>query len=258
MLTALCAPSVWASKGERPIRLGYWLRHFTIPVGSFNDLVLALEALKDEPQAYIVRGRVIDDAAPQIRRRMKEPQSIESAFRQWLCIDIDALDIDTRDLARAVYRARSLLPRGLAEAQCYYAVTGSTSPTKLHVHLWFWLERPYADAELRAALRAYPVDLSLYTAVQPHFTSLPTIDGDALVRRGILEGIDAHLETPAEVDPVVAWQALERACAQVAKADKGARHAMLNKSAYHLAVHISSGALSREDVEKALFWAAES
>jgi predicted P-loop ATPase len=252
----LYGPTVWAAKGPNPIRLGYWLQWKEAVPQSFIEMVTTLEVLADIPQAYIVRGTPIDTQFIPIRRRKKEPAFIRDEPRQWLCIDIDGFATDTSDLPRAVRRAKATLPLGLSSAECYYAVTGSTKRYSLHVHLWFWLERTYSSVEVKTALRNAPIDHSLYSPVQPHFTARPVIPDDTLVRRGIINGLPAKLGLVPEPDRIGAINALELACNHIAKARKGNRHGTLNRNAFHLARRIAEGAIERDPLESALSDAA--
>ena len=259
-LSVLSSPRVQAAKG-RPIRLGYWLKYDEIPLTSFDDLTAALTGLAPLPQTYVIRGRKIVDCAV-IRRRFKhEPFHLGASPRQWLCVDVDAAPIPgalTNPVA-AVTAARALLPDGLATAQCYYAITGSATDELLHTHLWFWLDRPYADAEIITALIGIKcVDNSLYKPTQPHFTALPVIDGDPLAgrRRGILTGECARLGSPRQVNATAAWIAIEHNLTTIARKKKGERHVAINASAYHLAEHVASGAVARNDLEAVLIDAA--
>ena len=43
----------------------------------------------------------------------------------------------------------------------------------IRVHLWYWLERPCSDAEMKAWLSGYPVDLRLFNPIQIHLTANP-------------------------------------------------------------------------------------
>ena len=44
---------------------------------------------------------------------------------------------------------------------------------KIRLHLWYWLNRPCSDAEMKGWLQDSPVDLALFNPVQPHFTANP-------------------------------------------------------------------------------------
>ena len=43
----------------------------------------------------------------------------------------------------------------------------------IRVHLWYWLERPCSDAEMKAWLSGCPVDLRLFNPTQIHLTANP-------------------------------------------------------------------------------------
>ena len=256
VLPVVSSPTVQAAKG-RPIRLGYMLRYDEIPLTCFSDLCAALDALANLNQAYVIRGRKqVEDRL--IRRRFKhEPFHLAQQPRQWLCIDFDAVPIaDTyADPVGSVTAARAMLPSGLANAECYYAITKSTTDCQLNVHLWFWLDRPHAASEVSGALQGISgVDHSLYKPTQPHFTASPLLDIDPLKgrRRGTLTGDPARIGEPVIVNPTAAWLAIERNCTAIARKPPGERHNAINRAAFHLAEHVASGAVSRDDLEAVL------
>ena len=48
----------------------------------------------------------------------------------------------------------------------------------IRVHLWFWLDRPCSDDEMKAWLSSCPVDLRLFNPIQVHLTANPCfLDG---------------------------------------------------------------------------------
>ena len=48
----------------------------------------------------------------------------------------------------------------------------------IRVHLWFWLERPCSDDEMKAWLSGCPIDLRLFNPIQIHLTANPRfVDG---------------------------------------------------------------------------------
>lgn len=262
-LTVLYAPEVIAAKGNGAIRLGYSLYYDIIPLDSFGSLVLALESLKSLPHAYVVRGHPRDGLPLRIRRRSKtEPFHLENVPEQWLCIDIDgrlsAVDCFAEP-ARAVDVIRATLPHGLSQAACYYALTGSCKAHMIHCHLWFYLDRPYSNAELLRELGGR-CDTSLYKPTQPHFTAAPRIVPDAIAdkRRGILDGGIGWLgKEPLKADPIAAEEQLKASMAEVAAQTKGNRHMAVNRRAYYMGRHVAVGAIERLRVIETLVTAAQ-
>ena len=47
------------------------------------------------------------------------------------------------------------------------------------MHMWYWLERPCSDTEMKAWLSGCPVDLRLFNLTQIHLTANPQFVGEA-------------------------------------------------------------------------------
>jgi hypothetical protein len=112
----------------------------------------------------------------------------------------------------AIDHVLAMLPPEFADATCWWQWSSSqgivTGPKKdegppptLSVHLWFWLDRPIADAELErwarhtnrvAGLKL--IDTQLFNAIQPHYTAAPIFDDDLVDplprRSGLRRGCD--------------------------------------------------------------------
>jgi hypothetical protein len=80
----------------------------------------------------------------------------------------------------------NLLPPEFADASFIYQLSSSAGLTKrdneLNVHLWFFTNREYANAELRewgkwwnAKQRRKIIDTAVFTEVQPHYTNEPEL-----------------------------------------------------------------------------------
>ena len=50
----------------------------------------------------------------------------------------------------------------------------------IRVHLWYWLNRPCSDAEMKAWLSGCPVDMRLFNPTQIHLTANPRFIGGAV------------------------------------------------------------------------------
>lgn len=260
-ITLLYGPDVCAAKGNGQRKLGFTLFHSSVAVESLSDLVGLLESLKSQPGVYVVRGDVADGAPPRIRRRSRHaPYHLVDTPRQWICVDIDGrpsvIDCHASPMA-AVVRAREALPGGLSTAACYYALTASCEPHVLHAHLWFYLDRPYSNSELRRNLAGY-CDTSLFKPTQPHFTAAPLIPGDTIDRRGLLDGEPMGWlgSAPLVADPAAAETQLQSAMAEVAAQTKGNRHYAVNRRAYFMGRHVCTGAIERARVIECLVSAA--
>jgi hypothetical protein len=66
------------------------------------------------------------------------------------------------------------LPPEFQQADCWYHFSSSMGiKAGIRVHLWYWLERPCSDAEMKAWLSGCPVDKRLFNPIQIHLTANP-------------------------------------------------------------------------------------
>ncbi|WP_339816908.1 hypothetical protein [uncultured Paracoccus sp.] len=148
----------------------------------------ALGNLEGNPSKFVIRGQLICGRSCSGVRRLLKPQggvpaTFEACPREWCMIDIDELplpsDVDDfrANKERLVSIAIAHLPPEFATVDCWYQFSGSmgVKTNRIRLHLWFWLDRPVRDNELKAWLQGYPVDLAVYNAVQPHYTAAPVL-----------------------------------------------------------------------------------
>ena len=91
-------------------------------------------------------------------------------------IDIDSLawDGNINNQQAMLSYAIQQLPTEFQIVDCWYHCSSSMGiKAGIRVHLWFWLERPCSDDELKAWLSGYPVDNSLFNPIQIHLTANP-------------------------------------------------------------------------------------
>ena len=71
------------------------------------------------------------------------------------------------------------LPSEFQSVDCWYHFSSSMGiKSGIRVHLWFWLDRPCSDIEMKAWLSGCPVDLRLFNPIQIYLTATPRfIDG---------------------------------------------------------------------------------
>src|SRR5205085_965812 len=99
---------------------------------------------------------------------------------------------------------RPAVLRGHGNAKWFRCATALvTSLGDLHalrLHLWFQLSRPITSGQARVWLRDSPVDRTIYTPVQAHYTADPVfIDGvrdPVRRRRGLRRGLEDLVEVP--------------------------------------------------------------
>ena len=98
-------------------------------------------------------------------------------------IDIDSLewDGDIQDHEAMLSYAIQQLPIEFQSVDCWYHFSSSMGiKGGIRVHLWFWLERPCSDDEMKAWLSGCPVDLRLFNPIQIHLTANPRFIGGAI------------------------------------------------------------------------------
>jgi hypothetical protein len=84
------------------------------------------------------------------------------------------------------------LPAELQSADCWHHFSSSMGiKSGINVHLWFWLDRPCSDNELKTWLSGYPADDRMFNPIQIHLTANPQF-GDGAVdpypnRSGLFE-----------------------------------------------------------------------
>ena len=94
-----------------------------------------------------------------------------------------------------------LLPEPFHDASCVWQASASAGIRPgCRLHLWFRLSRPVTSGQAKAWLRGSPVDRTIYTPVQPHYTADPVfLDGvydPVRRRRGLRRGLEDLVEVP--------------------------------------------------------------
>ena len=184
--------------------------HFDMRVVAFKDLPelfdILVRAAADSRQ-FVIRGSLMDDAprnaAGHVRRTSRkqtdgEEPSFQDTDREWVMIDFDKVDnpneLDPISI-EAMEHLRTLLPPAFRGVSCIYSLSasaGMTDSDMISGHLWFVLDKPVSNRELKVWLSGYPVDTALFNAVQPHYIA-PPVFCDGLVdpvdeRKGLLPG----------------------------------------------------------------------
>jgi hypothetical protein len=141
-----------------------WLHSVeTINVGSLNDLHSIIDKLQWVPNKHVIRGKLIAGTQTQGIRRLLRPDgdvpaSFEPAARRWVMLDIDDVtlpetlsDVDAK-AETIIAHSVSLLPEPFRTTACVFQWSGSMGfkKDKIRVHLWFWLDRPLSDDDLKA------------------------------------------------------------------------------------------------------------
>jgi hypothetical protein len=153
-----------------------------------------------------------------------ELPEVMPADQRWVCIDVDALEVEGADQMTPRERAFELLcalPRCFISAGCVVQWSSSAGVggwSKLKAHLWFILDRPAYCKSWKewlalevAAGRSCAVDGALYNPVQPHYTAAPIFRGvaDPLAGERLLLVPGPAVRVPAAVLDLAGWQQLE-------------------------------------------------
>jgi hypothetical protein len=148
------------------------------PVSDLQSLADLLQRLETEPTKTIIRGSLIEGQTTPVPRNK---ETFSGTPRQWCMIDIDSLawDGDINNQQAMLSYAIQQLPIEFQTVNCWYHFSSSMGiKAGIRVHLWFWLERPCSDEEMKAWLSGCPVDLRLFNPIQIHLTANPRfVDG---------------------------------------------------------------------------------
>ncbi len=160
----------------------------SIPIDGLSALAKHLKTISSDPARFVIRGELregIDGKG--VRRRYKGSlAAFESADRQWLCIDLDDIELPDKwadfnhHVIDCIKHAISLLLPEFQGIDCFYQFSSSMGMKNgfIKLHLWYWLDRKVSDKEARAWLSqaTCKVDFHLYSPVQPHYTCNPIFD----------------------------------------------------------------------------------
>ena len=149
-----------------------------IPVNNLESLAAVISALETEPTKAIIRGSLLEDGSGLVPRNK---DTFTATPRQWCMIDIDSLawDGDSIDQQAMLSYATQHLPVEFQNINFWYQFSSSMGiKSGIRMHLWFWLERPCADNEMKTWLSGCPVDIRIFNPIQIHLTANPRfIDG---------------------------------------------------------------------------------
>lgn len=248
---------------------GAWFSASSLSLTGIDRMHEIISALRRCPEAIIIRGAIKEGAPQRILRRYKEKQGyspwIEPASCTWVCLDFDQTDADMSAGAEsAVRQVLTGLPEGLREASCVWQLSASAHKySTFRGHLWFCLDRGYADPEVKRALKGHGVDASLFSPVQPHYVADPIFidQADPITERcGLLRGAsDVAVIRGAGTQRLrdMAEDLCDKAVRNIAACirQKKPRHEVVNREAYKLGA-LCPHLLNEGDVFHKLFAAA--
>ncbi|MDA9776726.1 hypothetical protein N9C64_03265, partial [Paracoccaceae bacterium] len=158
---------------EQPFATGKEFNVSEEPVSDLQSLSKILQRLEYDPTQTIIRGSLIEGKTNPVPRNK---ETFTATLRQWCMIDIDSLAWagDINDQQAMLSYAIQQLPAEFQSANYWYHFSSSMAiKAGIRVHLWFWLERPCSDDELKAWLSGCPVDMRMFNPIQIHLTANP-------------------------------------------------------------------------------------
>lgn len=174
---------------------GTYFSFSTHALGDILDLAAALEELGRQPRMLVIRGVPVQGLDPDgFQQRLNINFETPAVGQRWLMVDVDKIARPATlraplDAAATREYVISLLPKEFHDATYYWQLSSSAGfkdPSKISIHLWFWLDRPIPDAELKRwakhvnnAAGYKLVDPALFQHVQAHYTAAPVFDGVA-------------------------------------------------------------------------------
>ena len=144
-----------------------------IPVNNLESLAAVVSAIETEPTKAIIRGSLLEDGSGLVPRNK---DTFTATPRQWCMIDIDSLawNGDIIDQHAMLSYATQQLPVEFQSVDFWYQFSSSMGiKSGINVHLWFWLDRPCSDNELKVWLSGYPADDHMFNPIQIHLTANP-------------------------------------------------------------------------------------
>jgi hypothetical protein len=174
----LCKTFSGSGLEEQPFAAGKDFNVSEEPISDLQSLSKILQRLGNNSTQTIIRGSLTEGKTNPVSRNK---DTFTATPRQWCMIDIDSLawNGDINDQQAMLSYAIQQLPAEFQSVDCWYHFSSSMGiKAGIRVHLWFWLERPCSDDEMKAWLSGCPVDLRLFNPTQIHLTANPRfIDG---------------------------------------------------------------------------------
>lgn len=166
---------------------GYLFDVTVIRIEDPEDLFNALSFLADRPSCCVIRGELIDRTkTKRVRRTCRDHVDAPAVFKdvpiEWFALDIDGFDagadVGLNDHSALLGAVTDKLPRffrGVTAVVQFTAGHGRDGLARLRI--WMLLEDPLPGWKVKAWLTdcAGLVDLSLFSAVQIHYTANPVV-----------------------------------------------------------------------------------
>ena len=163
---------------QQPFSTGNLFNVSEEPVSDLQSLSALLQRLENDPTHTVIRGSLTENKSSQVPRNK---ETFIATPCQWCMVDIDSLawDGDSSDQQAMLSYATLQLPVEFQAVDFWYHFSSSMGiKADIRVHLWFWLDRPCSDVEMKTWLSGCPVDMRMFNPIQIHLTANPHfVDG---------------------------------------------------------------------------------
>tara|TARA_R110002073_G_C9484579_1_gene580285 strand:- start:343 stop:3543 length:3201 start_codon:yes stop_codon:yes gene_type:complete len=163
---------------QQPFSTGKLFNVSEESVSDLQSLSALLHRLESDPTHTAIKGSLTDGQTNPVPRNK---ETFIATPRQWCMIDIDSLawDGDLSDQQAMLSYATQQLPVEFQSVDFWYHFSSSMGiKSGINAHLWFWLDRPCSDNEMKAWLSGCPVDMRMFNPIQIHLTAKPRfVDG---------------------------------------------------------------------------------
>ena len=249
------------------VSTSYYHDSYTVPIDNLADMYEALEVVREDPNAFIIRGRGREDMMKHIRRTKDDPANFFEEATQWICFDFDGLteiNLSVKEFYQGngvegsdgiIGPVIKLLPPEFHNVDCIYQWSSSAGlyyndePIKpgINLHLFFWLDRPVTDKELTAWFKdpvyKHLIDVSVFRTMTPIFVGNHIVKDDRIVdvipddaKFGIWPGWRGEVKVP-EID----YSPLEQVFLSSLELPEGTTDAILQQLYALGAIYKSSG-----------------
>ena len=175
---------------QQPFSIGSQFNVTEEPVSDIHSLSALLKRLEADHTHTVIRGSLTEGQSSTVRRNK---EIFISTPCQWCKIDID-IDIDSfawnEDIidqqAMLSYDTKPLPVEFQSVDFCYHFSSSMGIKAGINVHLWFWLDRPCSDNEMKAWLSGYPVDMRMFNPIRIHLTANPLFIDGAVAEMGVV------------------------------------------------------------------------
>ena len=164
-------------------------------ITNINELSEVLTSLETIPNAFVIRGlpRSSLDVSNQVQR-LNDNFEAPATGHHWIMIDLDKIIVPKqlslkKNKALVIEHLVKMLPAEFHNASYHWQISSSAGigpAGKVSMHLWYWLDKPMSDDDLKAWAKCFNlargmklIDPALFQAVQVHYTAAPLFVGMA-------------------------------------------------------------------------------